>query len=108
MPHTDILDQSDPPMTPGQVVVMPNTWGNPFIGDVHITNVTPIPAMSIPEKKKPAPTVDAEAIAKVISQLDLPKDQKAALASEFAEGLVEIKARFNRDHFINFVKEYSK
>lgn len=68
-----------------------------------------LPAVpAAPEKKKAPPVVDAESIAKVICQLDLSKEKRAELASEFAEGLVELKTKFNRDSFIGYVKEYSK
>lgn len=100
----NLYDPSDPPTTTWETLTGTNIFGlGPFTTPTAPT-APPMPQ----EKKKTPPTVDAETIARVICQLDLSKDKRAELASEFAEGLVELKAKFNRDNFIGYVKEYSK
>jgi len=65
-----------------------------------------LPPTEAPAKKEVTKVVDPECLARVIAQLDMPKDDKLKLAMEFAEALVEMKPiKFNRDSFIQHIQE---
>lgn len=100
----------------GTIGTMPGapTWSTDFneimqtYTDALQGTITPPSAPSPKPKAPPQVTVDARAVALVIKNLDMPKEAKAKLATEFMEALSEQKVKFHRETFLDYVKELSQ